>query len=168
MQLRLNTKFVQNGIKLNNLLLCICLLSIAFCQIGCEWLSVEGFRGDWYLDICNDYRLNRVNSKSIKIEKKDSNKSGKRSGIKNFFVTKYCVVDDVICVEGIQTKEWTISQDELKENKLSYYLIETSSDSISGPFESTGDIIIQYDKMVIPPIEEWIIVTDPPRIGSIY
>lgn len=167
MKLRPSIKFVQSGFESNRLLICIYLIIMLSLLTACRWFNADGFRGDWYLDIYGDYRLNRINSRTICIEKRDP-KLGGIGGVKNYFVTRYVVVDSFICVEGIRTKEWAISQEELDDHILSYYIIDTQNDVIAGPFDLVDSLFIEYEQLKIPSIEDWCIVTDPPKNGNPY
>lgn len=131
-----NTHIRQNGRKLTRAVIVI--LAFIFAFSGCIRNGFEGEgRGDWYLDLCNGYRIDRVNSGQIVvIYNIDQVNSGGSIVLKNFFVTAYQIHEPYICVEGIQTQNPIISEDELNCRTLSYYMIDSDSGNILGPFDT--------------------------------
>ncbi len=144
--------------KYRLLLLLVLLCGIIGCRLSGErlrrWFSLDGFRGDYYIDLIGDYRIDRVNGSRIVLEKKDVG-SGSTTVIKNCFVTKYCLVDPYICVEGISTADAFITDEEKENCVVAYYVVDTESDSIEGPFAIFQEMAERFDYIHIPPIEAW-------------
>ena len=81
--------------------------------------------------------------------------AGSTTVIKNCFVTKYCLVDPYICVEGISTADAFITDEEKENCVVAYYVVDTESDSIEGPFAIFQEMAERFDYIHIPPIEAW-------------
>lgn len=104
----------------------------------------EGSSDGWYFDLCGRYALGKSNRYSISLIHYDDphiNDSGESFIIRSivldhFFVTAYQVQEPYIFLEGIRTAELMISDEELDNRKLSYYLVNSETDEISGPFAS--------------------------------
>lgn len=144
--------------KYRLLLLLVLLCGIIGCRLPGErlrrWFSLDGFRGDYYIDLLGDYRIDRVNGSCIVLEKKDA-RPGSMTVIKNYFATKYCLVDPYICVEGVPTADAFITDAEKENRVVAYYVVDTESDSIEGPFATFQEMAERFDYIHIPPIEVW-------------
>lgn len=114
--------------------------------------------GDWELELLNNYYLIRVNSHCKRITRVTEPRSYADIIDDNLYVTDYQVSDPYIYVCGIITQELFISDEEKLVNERWYYLVDTVSGEVSGPFdskESFEDFCTQSE-VQIP--EEWIVV----------
>lgn len=113
--------------------------------------------GDWDLELLNDYYLIRVNSHCKKIAR-STEYSDKYVIRDNLYVTDYQVSDPYIYVCGIRTRESFISDEELTTNYRWYYLVDTVSGEVSGPFDSKESFEDFLTQSEIEILEEWIVV----------
>ena len=77
---------------------------------------IGGIRGDWDVNLYGEYDLVRVNSHCIQISKK-AGEGGWRTMIPRFFVTGFSIREPYILLEGIQTDDEFISDQE-KEARI--------------------------------------------------
>lgn len=153
----------HKGHWIGKTILVLCLAVLLCGTIGCFRLvkSARAFfdpddfsRGDWYLDLTGSYRLDRVNSRCIVLQKKDA-KSGKKTVIQNYFVTRYCIEWPYICLEGIPTKDAFISDEEKENHIVAYYVVDTDKDVAEGPFQTVGEMQERFDFLFVPSPDDW-------------
>ena len=128
--------------KQHDFCIVLCVLIALLSTIGCKSRYADHFpRGDWYYDLSANYRLNRVNSKMLIIEKKDG------SGvIDHFFVTGFSFYDEKIMVKGIHTEDIFVSNEELEQQILVFYVIDTSNDALLGPYATELDMLFHIGR----------------------
>lgn len=129
------THIRQNGRILRKGIIAVMILSSILAGCSADWWVGDG-RGDWTLDLCGGYSIDKINSREILVGKENSSDSGRSIVISNYFVTAYQLHEPYICLEGIHTQKITISDEELKDRVLSYYLIDATDGEVIGPFES--------------------------------
>ena len=119
---RLINKLKPSGQKVKKVILALGVLIIICGSMGCEKIKTvlhEEFletdaSSDWTIDLMGDYQIWRINERCIMLCRKHTNDSGATDVIENFFVTRYCLIDSYICVEGIPTKADFITEEERK------------------------------------------------------
>ena len=140
----LNIHTKQSGIKYLSAVVSIlvCVLCLAGCASNwSEWLVGDG-RGDWTLELFAGYNISKINSREILVGHKENPEDvGNSIVIFNYYVTAYQTYEPYIYLEGIQTQNISISNEELELRELSYYLIDSTSGDIKGPFDSIEDFI---------------------------
>ena len=127
------------GITFNLLLLSFVLI---FVLTGCSlhWLVGDG-RGDWTQELINGYAILKINSNKIMIGHKDSLDSpGWSDVIPNYYITAYQQKTPFIFLTGIQTKHSIASAEELNSNPSIFYLVNSETEIIAGPFSSLDDL----------------------------
>lgn len=107
----------------------VLIISIVLC-------ACSGGRGDYYIRLINGYSIDVVNSSQIFLIHSSPNEVGNRIVLENYFVVSYQICESYILLEGIKTQDIHISNEELNNRVLSYYLINTDDDDVIGPFES--------------------------------
>lgn len=130
---------------LKSLLLLSLVIAMLF-STGCSLFSFmldpgEG-RGDYTIELINGYCINKINNheKVLSSRKNSISATGSRV-LHRFYITSYQICKHYICLEGIPTKESTISDKELEKEMRNYYLVSTTSGAITGPFESMDDFL---------------------------
>ena len=143
----------------------IFILSCLFFLFGCEFFSLKNFspRGDWKLEIAPKYYLFRANSKSILLTFKEEGDVSYRPIVDLLFVTAYQTYDNYILVEGIPHQNTLISNEELEERRVVYYLIEVKASmdenpqkAKKGPFSTIEEFVEFCETQNIFPEENWI------------
>ena len=137
------------------------------CYSGCypKWVLDYG-RGDWTLILINGYQINRINGHTIVLEYKENlDDISSHTVLENYYVKSYQIYDEYIFLEGIRTKEDRISDNELENNDLAYYVVNTLNHDVAGPFESLGELKIMCDNNSLKLQEEWIPAKDKPGDG---
>ncbi len=145
------------------LILC-CLLIVVLC--ACSFFPenmIGNLCGDWDVTIYGDYDLVRVNSHCIEISKK-AGEGGWCMMIPQYFVTGFCIREPYILLEGIQTADDFITDQEKEARIFSYYALDTTDDSVIGPFDTADGI---SDKLHLSGID-WTPVTDPPDLPNVH
>ena len=125
---------------------------------GCsaKWWVGEG-RGDWILDVCSGYFISKINSREILfVYKEKPDDSGSKIIIPNYFVTAYQIQDPYIFLEGIQTEQITISDDELDGRVLKYYIVNSSDGNVIGPLESYDNLLDKCDVLALDLQDKWL------------
>lgn len=156
-------KLKPSGQKVKKAIIVLCVLIIICGLIGCEEIKAllhEEFlktdaSNDWTIDLIGDYQIWRINERSIILCRKHTDDSGATDVIENFFVTRYCLIDSYICVEGIPTKADFITEEEKETSIVVYYIVDTEKNSIEGPFRSFQDMQDRCGYMDVPVIETW-------------
>jgi len=107
------------------------------------WFLGEG-RGDWTVTLNEGYAISKINSKEILlIHKNNPEDSGGTIVISNYFVLAYQQQNSYVCLKGICTQGKAITEDELSVSELSYFLVNTKTNSIIGPLKSSNDFVEQ-------------------------
>ena len=127
----------------------VCLLFLVSCSAG---------RGDYYIELQAGYAIDHVNSRKIDITHKEDGEVGRSVVIENYYITSYCLTDIYIALEGIPTAGWAASEDELESEQRNYYLIDTLSGDLSGPFESKTDFTKFCNTLNFAIFEEWVVI----------
>jgi len=139
----------------------ICLLLFCACSLLPDSCIGNLGRGDWDVNIYGEYELVRVNSRGIIIGKRQD--SSWSNPIPQFFITGFCVREPFILLEGIKTDDTFLSDEEKDARILSYYALDTTDDSVIGPFDTAEAM---YEKLQLIGIE-WKPVTDPPDLPNV-
>lgn len=126
-------------------------------------------RGDWTLDIGEGYCITRVNTYEILVGyKHDPDVAGSEIVIPYYFVTAYQEDDHYFMFEGIHTQKWAVSDDELSKRILIYYIIDTSDDTLLGPFESITEFEEMCKMLGIQDCFEWVEIDPITADGSLH
>lgn len=128
------------------------------CSCSDYWFVGDG-RGDWSYEIISGYCVSKVNSKMIWITKKRPDDSGAII-IPQYFVVSFQVSEQYILIEGIHTEEKSISEDELNERNLNYYIISTKDDEIHGPFQTRTDFDNECQLLKIIVTDRWVLTKE--------
>ncbi|MBR6825251.1 MAG: hypothetical protein IKM59_01755 [Oscillospiraceae bacterium] len=135
------THIRRNGqMYLKSIALLTCVFVLLF-TTGCSFISFmldpgEG-RGDWTIELINGYCINRINgSQKVLSSRRNSTDTNGSIVLHRFYITSYQISKHYICLEGISTREAYISEKELEREARDYYLVSTTSHTITGPFES--------------------------------
>ncbi len=139
------------------IVLCIILF---VCTIGCNKLFYRG-RGDWEINLVNGYRIDHFNASEIKLCKKQNKYF--EVVIENYYVTAYSMKEEYVFLEGIQTAGEYITDQEKETRILSYYALDTTDDSVIGPFDTADELSKALDLSGI----DWTPVTDPPDLPNV-
>ena len=145
----------QNGWILCKVTLAVLVLTLFTSGCSADWWVGDG-RGDWTLDLNEGYAISKINSNEILlVHKANPNDSGGSIVLPNYFVTAYQLHESYICLEGVRTREISISEDELYDMALSYYLVDTTNDEVLGPFESRDDFVKRCSSLGLEMEDEW-------------
>lgn len=116
-------------------------------------------RGDWYMDIVNGYRLDRINRHQITLVLEQPDTASNSIVVDNFFVSYIGFNERYIGLIGIPTESRSASDEEIEhaQNKeyANYYLIDTQSSKVMGPFESESEYLKQCDSCKTGTMGEW-------------
>ena len=83
--------------------------------------------------------------------------------IPRFFVTGFSIWEPYILLEGIPTADEFISDHEKEARILNYYALDTTDDSVIGPFNIADELSKALDLSGI----DWMPVTDPPDLPNV-
>lgn len=83
--------------------------------------------------------------------------------IDRYFLTAFCVQEPYILLEGIETADTFLSDSERNARQLAYYAIDTTDDSIIGPFETASSLLASLNLDTI----DWTPITDPPNLPNV-
>lgn len=138
----------------NKKLLCslLCLALLTGCSA--DWFVGDG-RGDWTIDLCAGYSINKINSNQILVGYRKRPDAPGHIVISNYYVTAYQIQGSYICLQGIRTQVSCITEEERTGGRLCYYLIDTVSGETYGPYLSYQEYT-EYCAMI--PLElgqEW-------------
>lgn len=148
--------------KLSRVFICIILLLFCACSLLPDSCIGNLGRGDWAVNIYGEYELVRVNSRGITIGKRHDGQCWSNP-IPQFFITGFCVRELFILLEGIKTADTFLSDEEKDARILSYYALDTTDDSVIGPFDTAEALSEELQLLGI----EWTPVTDPPDLPNV-
>ena len=135
-----HTSIQPNGRQFLKLAL-ITLAMLFLCGCSPDWWVGDG-RGDWTLDLREGYAISKINSHEILFVHKDNpNDTGGTIVIPNYFIVTYQIHKQFICLEGIRTQGPSVSEEELDEMQLSYYLVNTNDGKVEGPYEDYDSFV---------------------------
>ena len=135
--------------------LCVLLCIILLTGCSSDWLVGDG-RGDWTLELCAGYAVSRINAHEILVGHKNKpDAPGYEIVIPNYFVTAYQIQKPYICFQGIPTQGSCITDEERLNGKLSYYLIDTVSGEVNGPYPSYIDFLEYCRTIPLELTQEW-------------
>lgn len=97
-------------------------------------------RADWELQITDQYYIIRANSRSKKISKSTDVNGVYVDVLSHFYVTRYCVNESYIFLEGIPTADVFASEEELMSDTRQYYLVDTGSGEVFGAYDSETEL----------------------------
>lgn len=131
----------------STILVLICVLLMCSCGLS-----------DWtYDNLPGGYEIWRVNSNHIELIKPDEYSGGQRRRIDQY-VLEFCSNETYIgamCRPYIKVEESKQEDFDLYDAKISYYLVDTSTDTIYGPYT-----LDEYEKRIeelgIKNLSEWI------------
>ncbi len=152
----MNKRIRQNGKAFCRVLVTVLILLSVMCGCSADWLFGDG-RGDWTVELCGGYTLTKVNGYEIVFgHKMDSPAAGSSILLPNCFISAYQVQEPYIFLEGIPTKSWAASEEELQSKTRNYYLVNTDNGEISGPYESFDALSNDCGSLAIEIPEEWV------------
>jgi len=130
---------------------------IAICLVGCSscWFDLEDLnwnpQGDWDYELCHDYRIMRINSKTIELCVKGSISF---SPVVDSYVTSFCYNENFIAVRRLDIGDRKIEEIDFEEAE--YYLIDAVNGSVFGPFaeEEAFQAVCEQQKAGL--LGEWI------------
>ncbi len=114
----------------------ICVIVLSGCSSTfMEWFVGDG-RGDWSVQLIDEYVLFKTSSRSVEICRRENPTDTNCSFVMTtpFFVTAIQVDDPFIAVEGIPTSGPFITEEELRTDTRHYYLIDADGDNLYGPY----------------------------------
>ncbi len=150
-----HTLIQLNGRMLLKVTIVALVLILFLSACAADWWVGDG-RGDWTMDLYEGYGISKINSNEILlIHKENPNDSGGSIIIPNYFVIAYQLHEPYIYLEGIHTQEMSASKDELNNMKISYYLVDTTSGEVIGPFESYNDFVECCSSIELEIDDEW-------------
>jgi hypothetical protein len=146
----------RNGKALFKTIIVALTVMSTLCACSAYWFVGDG-RGDWTLDLFDGYVICRVNSYEILLgHKENPADAGGSIIIPNFYISGYQLYKPYICLEGVRTKKMAASDEELNNMQLSYYLIDTTTDEVFGPFTTFDDLVKYGDSIQLEISESWI------------
>lgn len=152
----LPTRIQLNGRMLLKVTIATLVLILFLSACSVDWWVGDG-RGDWTLDLYEGYGISKINSNEILlVHKENPNDSGGSIILPNYFVIAYQLHEPYICLEGIRTQERSVSEDELNDMVLSYYLVDTTNGEVIGPSESHDDFVERCSSLGLEIEDEWI------------
>lgn len=152
----LPTRIQLNGRMLLKVTIATLVLILFLSACSVDWWVGDG-RGDWTLDLYEGYGISKINSNEILlVHKENPNDSGGSIILPNYFVIAYQLHEPYICLEGIRTQEISVSEDELNDMVLSYYLVDTTNGEVIGPSESHDDFVERCSSLGLEIEDEWI------------
>ena len=134
----------------------ILMVSLLLCSCSLDWWLGDG-RGDWTVDLFEGYAVSKINSREIiLVHKDDPDATGGSIILPNFFVTAYQLHNPYVCIEGFFMQGRSASDEKLKAMELNYYLLDTDSGELVGPFDSYDRFKEHTDYLSIKMSEEWV------------
>ena len=115
---------------------------------------------DLYYALPNGYFVSRINSKQIAISWDKNWESNPDSmcgvtAIKKYFVKGFCYNERYIGLYGTHTQLDYATDDEIKAGTIHYYLIDTKSRVVYGPFSEPSDYTKVLEENECEDICEW-------------
>ena len=153
-----STHTKQNGTLFLKMISIVLALVVFLC--GCthecvEWFLGDG-RGDWGLELINGYWILKINSRNVLLSKEHDNTTGWSTKINGYYVTSYQLNDKYIFTEGFKNEGNSITDEELENPIIYYYIVNTLTDEIFGPFETYRDFLEQCDLLSIKDNDTWL------------
>lgn len=139
----------HNGIRLIKFFVLLIFSVMIFGGCSEFWDPGEG-RGDWSVQLYSGYKITKVNSKGVRIYGNDS------FAVKNYFVNGVQAKEPYVCFRGIPTVDRWISDDELTKNETVYYLLNTDTDALAGPFETFEELRVHCETVSVIVKDQWI------------
>ena len=137
------------------LILVILVLLLVLTGCSLHWLVGDG-RGDWREELSNGYAVIKVNSYEIVLGHQDRASSpGWSTVITNFYVTAYQQNTPYIFIEGFHTEDTSATSAELENHQAVFYLVDTETNEIVGPFESKDDFIAYCSAQALEVPTDW-------------
>lgn len=124
---------IDVGKKLKKLFVLVLITVVLLC--GCAM-----GRGDRYIDLIEGYGIDVVSSKEILVVYKSPEMVGNEIVIREYYVSAYQIRETTIFLKGIAISGDSISDDDLENCSYTYYLIDSVSHSIIGPFEASTEL----------------------------
>lgn len=118
--------------------LILVVLMTSGCSSVFEALSVGG-AGDWTYSLTGPYMIIRINSRTIKLNKKiDENTS---QSVVSDFVLSFQYNERFVGLKALSDPEWeeNAHRPTYEENDVSYYLFDMAQGESYGPFESASE-----------------------------
>lgn len=129
-----------------------------------DWLIGDDWGSDWTIDLISGYSIVKVNSHCIVLGHKESPEHpGYSNVISCYFVTAYKIQGTHIAIEGIPTQGDSISDQELASEILNYYLVDTVSGDIAGPYKTKEAFAEFCTSLNLDVNEEWIKAKESPN-----
>ena len=98
-------------------------------------------RDDWEIQLSDQYYIIKANSYSKKICKRTDTAGVYEDVLSCFYVTRYCVFESFISIEGIPTEGSFASEEERLSNDHQYYLLDIKDKLLYGPYETEKAMI---------------------------
>lgn len=154
------THIQRNGQIFLKIIITVLAILLFVCGCSLKWWVGDG-RGDWTVDLYEGYSISKINSYEIIFGYKESPESpGGSIIIPNYYVTAYQICEPYVCLEGIHTQKITISDEELKNRVLSYYIVDTTDGGVIGPFESDDTLVDYCNSLALEISDKWVSTND--------
>ena len=103
------------------------------------------------IELVNGYTIIEEKGEWCVLNRED----GSACGMPNFYITAYIEHDEYILLKGIPTAYLWIDETEKDSSEREYYIVDTNSDQIYGPFESELQFNYKCDELSISPELNW-------------
>ena len=153
-----------------------CVLLFLFCGLllfnlfGCRIIRWNP-RGDWeYKDLPGEYSLIRTNNKNIVLESSrwlpipDRENAATKTRVATY-ISAICNNERYIAVRWTSPEE--IDFDRIQEHDFStaeYYLVDSTNDTLYGPFDTEKDFMQQCEELSVGNLTEWIDTLSMPSV----
>lgn len=122
-------------LKITILILLVCVILLGCIDQVASFIPGPG-RSDWEVQLTDQYYIIKANSCSVKICRASDTPGLYENLLSNFYLTKYCVLDSFICIEGIVTEGLFATEEEQESEEWCYYLLDIRDGTLCGPYDS--------------------------------
>lgn len=158
---KLPTHTQRNGQMLIKVVIVLIAIAFSLCSCSVDWWIGDG-RGDWERELFNGYSIVKVNSRNIHLCKVQILKDGITKNfheiIPGFFVQNYQLHEPYICLKGVykQAEVTSGTQEELNSLVPVYYLVDTNTGEVMGPFNNYDEFVGICNLLSIEILSTWI------------
>lgn len=123
----------------------IVVIVLASMLLGCS-----AGRGDWDYELTGGYSIARMNGHCILLIRPSGS-----AVFSKLYITDFCMNDQYIGVCGISFLGQAATDEELEGDERKYYLVEVSSGTIYGSYDSLDSFIAQCETVSTGDLGEW-------------